>query len=167
MLKIIMKTIKALHSDTDPNQLTIGFALGMAMGLTPFWGPHAWLIIALLLLFRFNIATFFVGWGVFKGFAYLLDPVFDSLGVRILEAPALEGLWKALYESPFWLSTKFNNTVLMGSLVVALIAFLPLCVVLRLLILKYRDSVKRYVEKSKIVMFLKGTKFYRAYSAIH
>lgn len=166
MLRIIMKSIKALHSDTEPLQVALAVCLGMVMGLTPFWTYHSWLIVLAVLVVRVNVALFLVSWGVFAAVGYLADPAFDFIGAALLQARALRGLWAGLYRSPFWRSTNFNNTVLLGGLLVAVAAFVPMLLALRFLIVKYRASVKRYVEKSRIVMALKGTKFYRMYAAI-
>ena len=167
MIKTILKLVKALHSDTNPYQLSVGFALGMIMGLTPFFGVHTWVLIAIVLLLKINIAMFLASWGVFSGIAYLLDPAFDSLGHAVLTAPALEGLWTAMYNSPFWRTTRFNHSIMMGSLLVSLVALVPVAIVVKILVVNYRERVLKYVMKSKLVTFLKGTKFFRLYNSVH
>ena len=132
MIRYFLKLFKALHSDTEPWQLTLAAGFGMVMGLTPFFGIHSWILLALVLLLRVNIAMFVLGWAVFGGIAYMLDPTFSAIGASVLESPALKGLWTTLYNSAFWRSTRFNDTVMMGSTIVALAAFVPLCAVLGL-----------------------------------
>ena len=47
------------------------------------------LLVLLLLVFvlRVNLSAFLLGLVIFTGFAYLLDPLFHSLGLAILTAP--------------------------------------------------------------------------------
>ena len=166
MLRIILKSIKALHSDTDPLQVALAVCLGMVMGLTPFWAFHSWLILLLVAVVRVNVALFLVSWGVFTAVGFVADPALDSLGAALLQSRALRFLWEGLYRSSFWRSTGFNNTVLLGGLVLSVVAFVPLLLALRYLILRYRVHVRRYVEKSRIAKALKGMKFYRFYTAL-
>ena len=54
----------------------------------------------------------------------------------------------------------------MGSLVIALIAFIPVLLLSRWLILAYRDRLMVWVDKLKITKLLKASKFYKAYQAL-
>lgn len=166
MLRIILKSIKALHSDTEPLQVALAVCLGMVMGMTPFWTFHSWLIVLVVAVVRVNVALFLVSWGVFTAVGHVADPGLDYLGAALLQSRALRFLWEGMYQSSFWRATDFNNTVLLGGLALSVVAFVPLLLALRYLILRYRASVKKYVEKSRALKALKGMKFYRLYARI-
>lgn len=72
-IKILKKIIKALGSDSSPNQLAFGFALGMILGLTPFWNIHNLLLIFIIAIISVNIGTVFLGFAIFGIIAPLLD----------------------------------------------------------------------------------------------
>jgi len=160
MIKLIRNILKALHSNADPSQLTLGFGLGMMLGLTPFFGMHSWVIIGLVLVFKFNLGTFLFGWAIFKGLAFALDPAFDSLGNAMLTAPAMQGFWTTCYSSTAWRSFRFHNTVMLGSLVVSLLALIPLCLVFNAVIRAYRVRMMGFIRKSKLLMVLTGVNLY-------
>ncbi len=160
MIKLIRTILKGLHSNADPSQLTLGFGLGMILGLTPFFGMHTWIVIALVLLFKFNLGMFLFGWAVFKGLAFGLDPAFDSLGYSLLTMPSLQGFWTTCYSVPTWRALRFHNSVMLGSLAVSLAALIPMCLVFNFIIRAYRARILKYVKKSKLLMVLTGVSLY-------
>ncbi len=126
-LEILAKIFKILRSDDSPNQIALGFALGMILGLTPFWTLHNMLVILILIVFNVNLGSALFAFALFSGLAYLLDPVFHSFGYFLLvDVHGLHGLWTALYQFPIIALSRYNNTVVMGSFVISLILFLPI-----------------------------------------
>jgi uncharacterized protein (TIGR03546 family) len=160
MFSQLIKFIQVLSSETAPIQISSGFALAMIVGLTPLFSVHNILVIFCLLLFRINLAAFLLGWVFFSGLAYLLDPLFHDLGRAVLTHEALNALWTELYNQPFWRIAGFNNTIVMGSLLASLLAFIPLLLISNLLIKHYRSDVMIYVQNSRIFRFLKSSKLF-------
>ena len=166
MIEIIAKLLKALNSETEPGQISLGLCLGMIAGLTPLISLHNLLILFLVLLLRVNLSTFILACGLFSGVAYLLDPLFHRIGLIILRSSSLEGLWTALYNISLCRLEKFNNSIVMGSLVFSVVLFVPVCLISNLAIRRYRDHVLVWVRKSRIVQALKGSGFYATYQRI-
>lgn len=166
MIDPILKLIKALNSDVGPWQIACAGAMAMVIGLTPLWSLHNLLVLLFAFIFRVHLATFFVFWGVFSGLAYLLDPSFHQLGMSMLTNPSLESFWTSLYQSDTWQATRFNHSITLGSLIVALIAFIPTAVFFRLSVNRYRTQVMPVVARLKIVQMLKGTKLYELYERV-
>ena len=166
MIEIIAKLLKALNSETEPGQISLGLCLGMIAGLTPLISLHNLLILLLVLLLRVNLSTFILACGLFSGVAYLLDPLFHWIGLSILRSSSLEGLWTALYNISLCRLEKFNNSIVMGSLVFSVVLFVPVCLISNLAIRRYRDHVLVWVRKSRIVQALKGSGFYATYQRI-
>jgi uncharacterized protein (TIGR03546 family) len=166
MLKIILKFIKVLNSENDPHQLSLAFCFAMVAGFTPIFSLHNIIVLLLVLILRVNLSGFILGLIVFSGIAYLLDPVFHGLGLFILKAGPLEGLWTTLYGSTVWRLENYNNSITMGSLVVSIILFFPAYIIFNKLIINYRDKVKAFIEKLKIVQALKASKIYSIYQTL-
>lgn len=166
MIKMIAKLLKVLNSETEPGQISLAFCLAMILGFTPLMSPHNILVILFILLLRVNLSACILGWIVFSGFAYLLDPLFHRIGVTLLTAQALEGLWTALYNITFFRLAKFNNSIVMGSLVFSLIFFIPLYLLSNKAILKYRDHMLAWVKKTRLMQAFKANKLYKAYQAV-
>ncbi len=166
MLDIVARFLKVLNSETRPGQISLALAFSMIVGFTPLFSLHNLLIILLVLVIRTNIATFLVGLAVFSGIAYLLDPLFHLLGQRVLNNESLNPLWTSLYNSTLWRLEHFNNTIVMGSLLVSVVLFIPLVLMSNYLVVKYRRSLRQWVNKIRIVKIIKGTKLFNIYHSL-
>lgn len=166
MLRQLAKLLKVLNSDSEPGQIGLAFSLAMVAGFTPLMSLHNLLVLLLVLVLRTNLAAFMLGLVFFTSFAYLLDPLFHILGVQALTAEALNPMWTSLYNNSLARLANFNNTVVMGSLIISLLLFAPLLLTANLLIRKYRQHVLNWVNKSRIMHFFKASKFYGIYQSV-
>src|SRR2546423_2348361 len=116
LLKLIQSLLGALHSEGTPGQLAAGICLGSVLGLTPLFNLHNALVFAALVLLNVSFAGGMLGWALFVPVGFLLDPLFDWIGHRVLLTESLRGLWTSLYNMPVAPLTNFNNTVVLGSL---------------------------------------------------
>ncbi len=164
MLRTIARLLRVLNSETDPSQISLAFAFSMVAGFTPFLSLHNLLVLLLVLVLRVNLSAFILGLAFFSGLAYMLDPLFHAIGLWALTADALRGLWTALYNITFFRALRFYNSILMGSLLFSVMAFVPFVLVSNRLILKYREYLLEWVRKSRVMQVFKATKFYRLYS---
>lgn len=163
---MLAKLLKALNSEASPSQISLAFVLGMILGLTPLWSAHNIIVIFLALVIRVNLTGFLLAFGVFSGLAYLLDPLFIKLGESLLANPDLLSVWKSMYVSDAWRVTKFNNTLVLGSLMVSLVSAIPAFFIFNLLIRQYRDKIFAAVQKSRAMHMLKANKLYKIYNAL-
>jgi uncharacterized protein (TIGR03546 family) len=154
MIRTIYKLLQVIGSETEPGQISLGFAFALVAGFTPLASLHNVVVLFLILALRVNLSAFFLGLAVFSGVAYLLDPLFHRVGLAVLTAGPLEGLWTALYNSTLWRLERFNNSIVMGSLVVSLLLFMPLYLLSNKLILKYREHFLAWVQKTRLVHVL-------------
>ncbi|MEN8135132.1 MAG: TIGR03546 family protein [Thermodesulfobacteriota bacterium] len=166
MLKLIAKFLKVLNSEAEPGQISLAFCLAMVVGLTPLMSLHNILVLFLVCVLRANLSAFLLGVFAFTGVAYLLDPLFSQLGIVLLTAGTLKSLWSSLYNITLFRLENFNNSIVMGSLVFALIVFVPMYFLFNLLITKYRDHLLRWVEKSRLMKFFLASKLYRVYKTV-
>lgn len=166
MLTLLAKLFKALNSESSPGQIALAFSLAVIIGLTPFTSLHNILVLLLAFIIRVNLSAFFLGVAVFSGIGYLIDPLSASLGETILNNASLYDSWTQLYQNDFWRMMAFNNTLVMGGFTLALIAFIPVFIVSRMLIVMYRDKLLAWVNKLKIVQALKAGKFYNIYQSL-
>lgn len=164
MLSAIAKLLSALNSETEPGQISLAFCFAMIAGLTPLFSLHNLLVLLIVLLLRVNLSTFILGLAFFSGIAYLLDPLFHLIGLAVLTAGTLEGLWTALYNTTLFRLEKFNNSIVIGSLLFSLVLFVPIYLIANQMILRYREHVLAWVQKSRIMQAFKATKLYRLYS---
>lgn len=163
-LTFLSKLIKVLRSGESPPLIAAGFTMGFFVGLTPFWTLQNVVVLAVAILTKINLAAVFFSIFVFSFVAYLFDPIFHDLGyVVLVKLQALKGLWISVYNWPLAPYTRFNNTVVMGSLVIALIMAVPTYFVIKYGIIVYRLKWGERIEKSKVVKYVKGSALYNLY----
>ena len=165
MLSIIARLLRVLNSGTEPGQISLSICLSMVAGLTPLFSPHNLPVLFIVLILKVNLSAFLLGLAFFSGIAYILDPLFHIMGLKILTASSLEGLWTTLYNSTFWRFTRFNNTIVMGSLVFSLLSFAPLYILSNFIIRRYREHVLEWVLKTRLMQAFTATRLYKLYSA--
>ena len=163
IVKLIQSLLGALHSEGTPGQLAAGIALGSIMGLTPLVNLHNAVVFALILLLNVSFAGGMLGWAVFVPVGFVLDPLFDWIGHQLLFAESLRSLWTSLYNMPIVPLTNFNNTIVLGSLVFALLFSIPLFFAARWAVMRYRATIGERVRQSKWYRALTASKLYNVY----
>jgi uncharacterized protein (TIGR03546 family) len=166
MITLLAKLIKTLNSDDNPSQIALAVVFASIMGLTPLNSLHNIFILLLVLVIRVNITMFVLALGVFTLFAYAFDPLSHQLGLLLLQADALEGLWTSLYQSSFWRLLSYNNTLVLGSLVLSLLLSPVIFFVSRIFIIQYRQRVMTWIQKSHIGLWFKSSKFISIYQTL-
>ncbi|HEY6808837.1 MAG TPA: TIGR03546 family protein [Gemmatimonadales bacterium] len=163
-MKFIQSLFNTLHSEGTPGQVAAGLALGAFFGLTPLLSVHTLVIFALLCLLNVSFGGAMLGWAIFTPFGFLLDPVFDAVGRRLLlETPALTPLWTTLANTPVVPLTNFNNSVVLGSVVCSTMAFLPLWFAGCWGVERYRVTLGPKVTSSRLYRAIAASKLYNAY----
>jgi uncharacterized protein (TIGR03546 family) len=166
MLRTIAKLLKVLNSDAEPGQISLGFAFAMVAGFPPLMSLHNLLVLLFVLILRVNLSAFLLGLALFSALAFALDPLFHQIGLAILTAPALSSLWTELYNSTLWRLERFNNSIVMGSLVVSLALFVPMVLVGNALVLRYREHVLQWVMRSRIMQAFQASKLFGYYQSV-
>lgn len=167
LMRYIAKLLKALASEASPGQIAGGIILGMIIGLTPLSSLHNLFIVVLILVLKVNIGMALLSFTIFSGIAYLADPLFHTFGTRLLKLDGLQNLWTTMYNMEWIALTEFYNTVVMGSLVTAVLLSIPAYFLAKWGVLQYREHIHARVQKMKIVKALKGTKLYSVYQTVN
>jgi uncharacterized protein (TIGR03546 family) len=151
MIRFIAKLISALNANSRAGEIGAAISCGVLLALIP-GGNLLW--IALFLIFYFtklHIASMLFTILIVKGFAFLFDPFFHSVGERLLRASRLEPIWTYLYSMPIIPYTNFNDTLVMGAFATGLILWLPLFFLFTGLVKVYRRTVAPKIAESKLV----------------
>jgi uncharacterized protein (TIGR03546 family) len=164
LLKFLQSLAKTLHSEGTPTQIGLGVALGAALGLTPIANAHNLLVLVLLAVLNVSFGAGLLAWGVFVPVGFMLDPVFDRVGHWLLvDATSLRPLWTTWDNTPVLALTNFNNTVVLGSVVVWLALFVPLWLASRLAVVRYRTTVGDRIRQSHFYRVLSASSLYNVY----
>jgi uncharacterized protein (TIGR03546 family) len=163
LLKQVFAFIKLLNSDTGTNQIAAGIAAGMILGFTPAFSLQTLLVFLVIFLFRVQLGAALTSAVFFKVFAFALDPLFDAAGSAVLELDALRPTFTWLYNLPIVPFTRFYNSIVMGSGVVALALVVPVFFLAKALVLTYRATIVSRFEKTAFWKAVKATSFYKWY----
>lgn len=164
LIKLIQSVVRSLNSQGTPGQLAAGIALGSALGLTPIMNLHNLVIFGLGVLLNVSFPGFMLGWALFIPLGFALDPVFHAIGRHLLlETPALDANWTVWFNTPVLPLTNFNNTIVLGSVVVWAAAFVPLFILLRWLIAQYRQRVYARLQRLRLFQVITASKLYSVY----
>lgn len=164
LLKQLFAFFRMLNSDTGHNQLAAGLSCGIILGFSPFLSLQTLILLFVLLFFRIQIGAAFMAAFFFKFVAWLVDPLADVLGRAVLENEGLRPLFVSLYNMPLVPLTRFNNSIVMGSMVVGVLLAIPAFFIFRSLILKYRATFVARFKETKIWKAWTATKFYAWYT---
>jgi uncharacterized protein (TIGR03546 family) len=163
ILKQIFGFLKLLNSETGTNQIAAGVAFGFILGMAPSFSLQTILVLILVLFFRVQIGAATLSAFFFKFAAWVFDPVFDSAGRALLEAPSLSGVFTTLYNMPLVPFTRFNNSVVLGAGVISFALFPVIFLLSVKLIGKYREVVVTRFKETKFWKLIKSTSLYKWY----
>jgi uncharacterized protein (TIGR03546 family) len=166
-LQVVKNFIQILRSGQTPRQIAAGFALGSMIGLMPFLTLQGFFLWLLILIFDVNLSAALLSATLFTLIAYLFDPLFHALGYFFLtDISALQGLWISLYNAPIAPLTRFNNTVVLGSLLCSIVLFFPVYLGMRRFVLAYRSHLHAKIEQWNIYQVISKSTLVRWYDRV-
>lgn len=163
ILKQVFQFIKLLNSENGTNQIAAGLAAGFILGMTPALSLQTLFVFVCIFLFRIQAGAAMVSAGFFSFADYLLDPVFDLVGRKVLELSQLQETFVFLYNLPIVPFTRFNNSIVMGSGVFTIVASPFVFVIARMLVLKYQKVILERFKNTKIWKGVQATALYKWY----
>ncbi len=141
LLKPLLSMLMEILEEESAAVLAASLTIGMIAGFVPKDNLLAIILGVLILALRFNLTMATASAAVFSGVAAMFDPVAEALGRAILTHHSLTTYWAWLYEVPLLPWTRFNNTIVMGSLLLGLALATPMYLASRHIIVHYRPRV--------------------------
>ncbi|HKS07693.1 MAG TPA: TIGR03546 family protein [Gemmatimonadaceae bacterium] len=163
LLKFLQTLIKALNSKGGPGEIALGMAIGMAFGLTPLMSLHNIVVLAIAMLTTVSFPGVMLGWAVAIPLGFALDPVFHSIGMALLTNESLTPLFVWIVNTPIISLGRFNNSIVLGSLVFWLVSIVPAFFLFRWLVARYRADVYARLQKVKFFQAIKASKLWQVY----
>lgn len=162
-LRLIKDILQTLHGGSDPRHLAAGFALGAALGLVPKGNLFAAVFFLLFFLFNVDKGMAFISAAFFTGVGYAIDKTAHALGLALLKAPGLHGLWTSLYDLPILPLTRFNNSVVLGNFVLGVVLYAPLYFAFLKAHDHYDKHLRHRIEATPLLKAFKHFDFYEKY----
>jgi len=151
MLQYLVDLLKAFNANVKPSQIANSFCIGLILGLMPKNNLLWYILLVFFAFVRINKPGYFIMMIIGACIAPLFDPFFDKIGYAILTFEPLENFFAGLLEVPFVGFTRFNNTIVTGSLACGIICYIPLFVILYFAIKAWRKWIAPKFNDSKIL----------------
>jgi len=166
-LKLLGRVINALNKGAAPWQIAGGLVLGFMLGLIPGWPVQVFLLLFIMFVINVNLTIAGVGAVLAAASAWIFDPMVDRIGAWVLQdVGPLQGLWTKLYNYPPMGLTRFNNTVVMGAMVLGVVGAIIWFPILIWLVGLYREKFLLWAQKLWIMRVLTGSKLFHLYQRI-
>ena len=150
MLKYIKSFFMALNANAHPGDIAHAVALGLLLAFVPR-ANLLWAFLFFLTLFiRVNKGAFFISLILLSFITPFADVPVEALGAWVLSLKPLGGVFHALYQTPFVGLTRFNNSLVMGSLLVGIILYAPVAILFTRLVQTYRSKLQPKIIQSKL-----------------
>ncbi|MBM7023922.1 TIGR03546 family protein [Treponema sp. Marseille-Q4523] len=150
MIGYIVKLFRALNSNSKPSEIANALCLGLILGFMPKNNLLWYLLVVLSLFVRINKGAYLIAMALGALAAPLLDPLFDRMGYAVLTFAPLEPVFSYLLDVPFVGFTRFNNTIVCGSLLFGIVCYVPLFIIAIVLIKQWRTVIAGAIKNSKI-----------------
>ena len=108
------------------------------------------MLFVLFLFVRINKGAYVIAMALGALTSPLLDPIFNRVGYAVLTFAPLEPIFSRLLDVPFVGFTRFNNTIVCGSLVCGIICYVPLFFLAIVSIKRWRTVAADAIKNSKI-----------------
>ena len=163
MISLVLRPLRflarALTDQSTPGQLAMGFAMGMVAGLVPKGNLIAAVLMMVICASRVNLGAAFLGAFLFSWVGMLIDPISHELGLWLLTRESLAGFWTGLYNLPIVPWTRFNNTVVLGNLLLGLALLYPVYRLSKPRFAVWQPKLAERFRKFKLARLLLGAEF--------
>ncbi|HMO86441.1 MAG TPA: TIGR03546 family protein [Lacipirellulaceae bacterium] len=147
---------QAFAANESPRQVAWGVALGMFVGLLPKGSPLAWLLATLVCALRVNRSAALVSAAAFSYVGWLLDDFAHAAGALALTWPPLQHTWTALYELPLGPWIGWNNTVVMGQLLIGCYLLYPVYALAHMGSRRFQSPLTAWLLRRRVIRWLRG-----------
>ena len=159
LLRPIRFFAKAVTAENAPKQLAWGFALGVVVGLVPKGNLIAIVLMTILGAMRVNLGAGMLAAFLFSWVGMVTDPLTHRMGQAVLEIEGLRSFYVWLYNLPMMAWTNFNNTVVLGSLMLGLALIYPVYRLTEPQFAKHVPKFEAKMSKFRVVKLLWGTEW--------
>ncbi len=170
MISAIAKLLKGLNDNSHPGEIAHAASCGFLLGLLPKDNLLWYLIFILFLFLRINKGALLLVILLGSVVALFLDPLFDTIGYTVLTIEAIAPFMATFLNVPLMAYTKINNSVVMGSLLFSIAAYVPMYLGARAFVGVWRKTIAPKLANNKVVKgFMKLpiiSKIYKAYSKV-
>lgn len=156
---------KALNANAHPGEIAHAFACGVLLGFLPK-NSVLWYVFFIFCFFlRINKGAYLLTIVFASLCAPLLDSVFDTVGYMVLTLPSLQGMFRTWLDTPFIAFTRFNNSIVAGSLIISLVGYIPFYFFIRLFVSLWRKTLQPLLVRNPLAKAFMNLPLFRSIAA--
>lgn len=160
MLDLLLRPLRLvaqiLTANDSPRQTAWGFALGMMVGLLPKGTLLAVMLATLLCALSVNRTAGLLAIGVFSYLGWAIDGFAHRLGAIVLLWEPARDAFTSLYDMPLGPWIGFNNTVVMGQLLIGIYLFYPAYRLAHVVAVRVQPRIAQWLMRYKVIRWLRG-----------
>ncbi|MEM9186541.1 MAG: TIGR03546 family protein [Planctomycetota bacterium] len=160
MLSLLLRPLRnaalVLLANDSSRQIAAGVAIGMVLGLVPKGNLIAVALGVALFGLKVNRSAGLLSAAAFSWMGAATDGFTHNLGAKALAVDGMQSTYAWLYELPLGPWIGFNNTVVLGSLLLGLYASYPCYLAAKLLLDRFQTPIAAWLKRRRVTRWLLG-----------
>jgi len=146
----------SLQPLNQPRHYALAIVVGMAIGVVPKFSIIPWIVMLLGILLPTNLLAMILAAVAFSFLGPLFDLQSHRLGAALLTDESLTSFWQTLFSYQYsdWL--QLHNSVVLGSVLIAAGAMLPLYFVSKRVTACIKPIFTKYVLSNSVADWIRG-----------
>ena len=146
MIKYVTSFFRAINANAHPGDIAHAVALGLFLAILPKNNLTFTFLFFLSIFIRINKGAFFISF-ILSGFVTpFMDVLINNIGFWAVQLSFLRPIFIALENIPFVALFKLSNTMVLGGIIWGLILYIPVYILTRIIIAKYRKYMQPAVN---------------------
>ena len=146
MIKYVTSFFRAINANAHPGDIAHAVALGLFLAILPKNNLTFTFLFFLSIFIRINKGAFFISFILFGFLTPFMDVIINNIGFWAVQLLFLRPIFMALENIPFVALFKLSNTMVLGGIIWGLILYIPVYILTRIIIAKYRKYMQPAVN---------------------
>ena len=146
MIKYVTSFFRAINANAHPGDIAHAVALGLFLAILPKNNLTFTFLFFLSIFIRINKGAFFISFILLGFVTPFMDIIINNIGFWAVQLSFLRPIFVTLENIPFVALFKLSNTMVLGGIIWGLILYIPVYILTRIIIAKYRKYMQPAVN---------------------
>ena len=146
MIKYVTSFFRAINANAHPGDIAHAVALGLFLAILPKNNLTFTFLFFLSIFIRINKGAFFISFILFGFVTPFMDVLINNIGFWAVQLSFLRPIFVTLENIPFVALFKLSNTMVLGGIIWGLILYIPVYILTRIIVAKYRKYMQPAVN---------------------
>jgi len=146
MIKYVTSFFRAINANAHPGDIAHAVALGLFLAILPKNNLTFTFLFFLSIFIRINKGAFFISFILLGFVTPFMDIIINNIGFWAVQLSFLRPIFVTLENIPFVALFKLSNTMVLGGIIWGLILYVPVYILTRIIVAKYRKYMQPAVN---------------------